>query len=263
MISVAKKPKGFTLIEMVVTITVLAIVMAGTLVYITNSMTAYTATVRRDKLTSLGRTAVEQVAQDLRGALPNSLRVSNHCIEFFPTLGGSRYLTLPLAIAATTFTAVDFTTDSYSGNAYVAVYPYNTANLYAAADPGPLAAYSSKSGNPTATITLTAAHEFSHQAPYRRFYLVGEPVSYCVVGTDLMRYSQYGINPVQTTPPTTGSSVLMAQHIQISDSGNTVTPFTYSPGTLQRSGVVTLDFRFLIDGEWIRLAHEVHIHNVL
>lgn len=257
------KTNGFTLIEMVVTITVLAIIMTGTLVYITNSMTAYTDTVRRDQLASMGRTAIEQISRDLRAALPNSLRVSNNCIEFFPTLGGSRYLTLPLAAPGSSFTAIDFNLTSYSGNAYVVVYPYNTSNLYAAANPGPIAGYSNKAGSPVATVTLAAAYTFTHQAPHRRFYIVSAPVSYCVVGTDLFRYSQYGIQSVQAAPPTTGTQVLMAQHIQTSDGGNTVVPFTYSPGTLQRSGVITLDFRFLIDGEWIRLAHEVHVHNVL
>lgn len=260
---VSIRQAGFTLIEMVVTITVLAIVMTGTLVYVSNSITAYMATVRRDQLTSLGRTAVEQVARDLRSALPNSLRVSNNCIEFFPTLGGSSYLTLPLPASGSSFTAVDFTLGSYSGNAYVVVYPYSTTNLYAAANPGPIAGYAGKTGSPTATISLGSAHEFAREAPHRRFYIVSQPVSYCVVNADLNRYSGYGINPTQVAPPSGGTSTLMAQNIQTSDGASSVTPFSYSPGTLRRSGVVTLDFRFLIDGEWIRLTHEVHVHNVL
>jgi MSHA biogenesis protein MshO len=257
------KQHGFNLIELIVTITVIGIIMAGTLIYISNSMTAYTATTRRAQLTSLGRTAVEKVARELRTALPNSLRVSNNCIEFFSTLGGSAYLSLPVATSGTTFSAVDFTLASYTGNAYVVVYPYDTTALYAAADPGPLAGYASKAGSPTATVTLSAAHQFAHQAPQRRFYITGTPVSFCVAGTDLLRYDNYGIHAVQTAPPTSGSSTLVAQHIQTVDGSTTVTPFTYTPGTLRRSGVVSLDFRFLIDGEWIKLAHEVHVHNVL
>jgi MSHA biogenesis protein MshO len=257
------KQQGFTLIELIITITVISILMAGTLAYISNSMTAYTATARRDQLTSLGRIAVEKVARELRGALPNSLRVSNNCIEFFPSVGGSSYLSLPVDTSASSFTAVDFSLSSYTGTAYVVVYPYNTTALYAVGDPGPLATYASKAGNPTTTVTLNAAHQFARQAPQRRFYVVSAPVSFCVVGTDLMRYSNYGIHAAQSAPPSGGTNTLIAQNMQTVDSGTTVTPFTYSPGTLRRSGVVTLDFRFLIDGEWIRLAHEVHIQNVL
>ena len=257
------KQQGFSLIELVVTITVIGILMTGTLVYITNSMSAYTATTRRDQLTSLGRTAVEKVARELRSALPNSLRVSNNCIEFLPTVGGSTYLTLPVDTSASTFTAVDFALSSYTGNAYVVVYPYNTSALYAAGDPGPLAAYTSKTGSPTTTVTLSATHQFDQQEPLQRFFVVASPVSFCIVGSDLMRYSNYGIKAVQVAPPSGGSSTLVAQNIQTMDSATTVTPFTYTPGTLRRSGVITLDFRFLIDGEWIKLAHEVHVQNVL
>ncbi|MBI1423917.1 MAG: prepilin-type N-terminal cleavage/methylation domain-containing protein [Gammaproteobacteria bacterium] len=257
------RQQGFNLIELVVTITVIGIIMAGTLAYVTNSVTAYTATARRDQLTSLGRTAVEKVARELRAALPNSVRVNNNCIEFFPTLGGSIYQTLPVDTAAASFTAVDFSLLGSSGTDYVVVYPYDAAALYAAANPGPLVAYSGKAGSPTATVSLAAAHQFSHQAPQRRFYVVSAPVSYCIVGTDLLRYQNYGIHAVQSAPPGGGSSTLLAQDIQTSDGVVTVTPFTYTPGTLRRSGVIALDFRFLIGGEWIRLTHEVHIQNVL
>ena len=257
------KQHGFNLIELIVTITVIGALMAGTLAYITNSMSAYTATVRRDQLTSLGRTTVEKVARELRSALPNSVRVSNNCIEFFPVLTGSDYLTLPVDTSATSFTAVDFSLPTYSGTAYVIVYPYNTSALYSGASPGPRATYSSKSGTPTATITLTGTHQFARHAPQRRFYVVNSPVSYCVNGTNLTRHSSYGVNAIQSAPPGGGSNALVAQNIQTNEGATVVTPFTYSPGTLRRSGVVAMDFRFLIDGEWIRLAHEVHIRNVL
>jgi MSHA biogenesis protein MshO len=259
-----QKQHGFTLIELIVTITVIAIIMAGTLAYVSNSVIAYTATARRDQLTSLGRTAVEKIARELRAALPNSLRVSNNCIEFFPTAGGSAYLSLPVDSSATTFTAVDFTLSNYLGSPYyVVVYPYDTSALYTVSDPGPLAAYSSKSGSPTTTVTLSSTHHFTKQSPQRRFYIVNSPISYCIVGTDLLRYRNYGIHAAQSTPPTGGSSTLVAQNIQTIDGAATVIPFSYTPGTLRRSGVVTLDFRFLIDGEWIDLNHEVHVQNVL
>jgi MSHA biogenesis protein MshO len=254
---------GFNLIELIVTITVIGLVMTGTISYIANSVMAYTATTRRDQLTTLGRTTVEQVARDLRSALPNSLRVSNNCIEFFPTLGGSTYLTLPMDSAAASFTAADFTLSSYTGTAYVVVYPYNTSALYAGGNPGPLATYTGKAGSPTTTVSLQAAHQFDQPGAQQRFYVVSSPRSYCLVGTDLRRYDTYGINNAQAAPPSGGSSALVAQNIQTLDGATTVIPFTYSPGTLRRSGVVMLDFRFLIDGEWIKLNHEVHIQNVL
>lgn len=260
MISNLKQQQGFNLIELIVVIAVLGILMAGTAVYITNSMTAYTDVARRDQLTSLGRVTIERVARALRTALPNSIRVQNNCIEFFPVKTGSVYLSLPTDVASNSFSATSFTPPA--GTSYVVVYPYNVTALYAQTNPGPIAQFSSSAGTPTATVTLSAAHRFAQHAPQRRFYLAGNPVSFCIVGTNLYRYNGYGINAAQSAPPGSGAA-LVAQGIQTLDGATTVTPFTYTPGNLIRNAIVSLDFRFLLDGEWIRLSHEVQIRNVL
>ena len=255
------RQRGFNLIELVVIIVVIGALMAGTAVYITNSITAYTAVARRDQLTSLGRVTVERVVRDLRTALPNSVRVANNCIEFLPILSGSSYLTLPVDTVASSFTAADFTLPAYTGNAFVVVYPYNPTALYAMSNPGPIATFVSKTAAPTTTINLSGNYQFERHSPYRRFYVVNTPISYCVVGNNLNRYRGYAISAAQNTPP--GSTAeLVAEDIQTNDAG-VVVPFRYTPGTLQRNAIVALDFRFLIDGEWIRLNHEVQVRNAL
>ena len=65
-------------------------------IYISNSATAYTDTVNRDQLSSLGRASIERVTRELRSALPNSIRVQNNCVEFFPVQIGSSYFSLPV-----------------------------------------------------------------------------------------------------------------------------------------------------------------------
>lgn len=256
-----KKQSGFTLIELVVTIVVLGAIMAGTAAYITNSTIAYTDVAQRDQLTTLGRVTIERVTRELRHALPNSIRVQNNCIEFFPVKAGSVYLDLPTGTAGSSFTAVNFSIPAGSNIEHVVVYPVNTTALYAQNNPGPIASFSNAAGTPTATVTLATPYQFALHAPHRRFYLAEDPVSYCIVGSNLNRYENYGVNSSQATPPA-GTAQLMAENIQTND-GGVVTPFAYTPGTLQRNGLVTLDFRFMIDGEWIRLTHEVQIRNVL
>jgi MSHA biogenesis protein MshO len=164
-------------------------------------------------------------------------------------------------VAGNSFTAVNFTIPANSNIEHVIVYPYNAGNLYSQSSPGPIAGFAGVAGAPTTTVTLTVNHQFAQHAPHRRFYLAEDPVSYCVVGTNLNRYEDYGVNGAQSAPPG-ATAQLMAENIQTND-GGAVTPFTYTPGTLQRNGIVALDFRFLIDGEWIRLSHEVQIRNVL
>jgi MSHA biogenesis protein MshO len=257
----SRKVHGFSLVELVVVITVLAIITAGTATYITNSVRAYDATARRAQLATLGRLAVERVARELRSAVPTSVRIQNDCVEFFPAKAGSAYFTLPTEVAANSFTASAFTVPS-GGPYYVAVYPLDRTALYAQSNPGPLAGFSAASGSPTATVTLSSTHRFSRHAPQRRFFLMGEPVSFCISGNALYRYSGYGIDAAQNAPPASGGS-LLAEHIQTNDHGTSVTPFTFNPGNLRRNAVVELDFRFMQDNEWVRLQHEVQIRNVL
>jgi len=258
---VNKKQSGFSLVELVITIVVLGIIMAGSATYISNSTVAYTNIAQREQLTSLGRVTIEKVTRELRSALPNSIRVQNNCIEFFPVKAGSVYLSLPVASAASSFSAVSFSIPASASIEHVIVYPFNTTALYAQTNPGPIAAYTGTAGSPTATVSLNSNYQFAFHAPHRRFYLAEDPVSYCVVGTDLNRYENYGVNSSQSSPPT-GGAQLVAESIQTND-GGTVLPFTYLPGSLQRNAIVTLDFRFLIDNEWIRLSHEVQVRNVL
>lgn len=255
------KQKGFSLIELVITIVVLGAIMAGTASYITNSTVAYTNVAQRDQLTTLGRITIERVTRELRNALPNSIRIQNNCLEFFPVKAGSVYFDLPTSTAGNSFTARSFTIPAGANIEHVIVYPINVNTLYNSGGTGPLAGFNGAAGAPTITVTLSGNHQFPLHAPQRRFFLAEDPVSYCIVGTNLNRYENYSVNAVQATPPASAPQ-LVAENIQTND-GGAVTPFIYTPGSLQRNGLVTLDFRFLVDGDWIRLSHEVQIRNVL
>ncbi|MEW5791782.1 MAG: PilW family protein [Pseudomonadota bacterium] len=277
---------GFTLIEMIVTMVILAILAAGTTAFITRSVESYTDTAQRDQLASAGRIAVERISRELRNALPNSVRISGTCIEFMPLVVGARYqmatgtystgqnmLALPVSgftAPASSFDAFDL--DFTPGNAayYVAVYPLGPGtgdgDPYAVAAPGalfPLAGISSI-GRPANVSRVDLAggnHLFSRQSPNQRFFIVTNPVSFCVTnGGTLNRYAGYGIKPVQPSPP--GGGDLLAEDLQLSDNGSPVAPFRYTPGGLNRNGLVTIDLRFMKNGEWVRLQHEVQIRNV-
>ena len=85
----AARVGGFTLIELVVVITVMGILSIGAVSFITDASDGYANTVRRTELGSTMRLAAERVTRELRNALPNSVRVSGNCLEFIPVEGGS------------------------------------------------------------------------------------------------------------------------------------------------------------------------------
>ncbi|TDY03841.1 prepilin-type N-terminal cleavage/methylation domain-containing protein [Thiohalophilus thiocyanatoxydans] len=261
------RQSGFTLVELIVVIVVLGAISAGTALYVVRSMEAYSDTVRRDQLTSGARVAVERLTRELRNALPNSVRVDNdsgttHCIEFFPVESGSSYDSVPRTAANISFAAIAYAPPQTP--AHVAVFPHATQPLYTHNNPGPLADYDPANSEPAnGVVYLDNDHRFTHDSPRKRFFLTGEPVSYCVdPDGDLKRYRGYGIDSTQSVPPTGVTGALLAENLQLSDGGNAVTPFAYTAGSLQRSAVVTLDLRFMEEGEWVRLLHEVQIRNV-
>jgi len=261
---------GFSMIELIVVITVLGILAAGTAIYLVRSMQAYTDAVRRDALTALARAATERVVRELRNAVPNSIRiatlssagVTTHCLEFMPIRRASAYLDLPLTTAISSFLAVPYGNPG-PGNLHVVVYPYATSPLYAGGSPGQVADYDTTASDPaTGTVRLNPAHQFNFASARKRFFIVTDPVSFCIDdgSNRLNRHATYGIVQPQAVPPA-GTPALLAENIYLLDGGASVTPFRYDPGDLSRAGVVTLDFRFMQEGEWVRLRQEVQIRN--
>ena len=86
---------GVTLIELVIVIALLGIISAVAAIAIRDPMRAYADTARRASMTDVADTALRRVARDIRGALPNSLRLtqvgSDYYLEFLPVRTGGRY----------------------------------------------------------------------------------------------------------------------------------------------------------------------------
>lgn len=91
---------GFTLIEMVIAITVLGIVSVTIGVFIVPAINSHRDLQRRAELVEAAEGALRRISRDIRIALPNSVRVTNalavgsgFAIELIPTADGARYCT--------------------------------------------------------------------------------------------------------------------------------------------------------------------------
>ena len=86
------KKKGFTLIEMVVVITITAIIGGISSLIISRSLDAYASLDRRQKIQTSLRLVIERISRELRNALPNSLDISPEGKLFFiPIKSSGRY----------------------------------------------------------------------------------------------------------------------------------------------------------------------------
>lgn len=278
------KQRGFTLVELIMVIVVLAIVATVTTSYLGIGAQMYVESSDRDRLLSQSRFAVERLTRELRSALPNSVRThtsaSQQCVEFTPVLVATRYASLPLFTAESELALfglseqwADLASNEVRyGTEGLRVYVYATtkSQIYQATEtnPGVFFALDSTAPNPdpydiTANasgfdIRLKFANSalFSRASPSKRLYVVPQPIAYCALATgQLIRHSQYGFS---SGTPVFGTGVLMAEGVNFNQSS-----FSVDDAVLSRNSVVHVVLAFTSAfGDDLFFNQEVHVPNV-
>ncbi len=253
---------GFTLVELVTVILILGILSVGTVSFISDSSSGFASTVARTQLGTEARLVTERLSRELRNALPGSVRVNGGCIEYVPVMGASRYVTLPVATAANSFRSVPVDPAPVPAGARVAVQPDQAG--YALTTPGTIsptvANVSAPSASNEVTVTFASPHRFPSESATRRYFLVADPVSYCVDGTALYRYQGYGFVASQPAPASLPASMpgrsLMVEQV------SSPSPFTFSGATLARNAVIDIDMEPARNDDAVRIEHLVQVRNV-
>jgi MSHA biogenesis protein MshO len=255
---------GFTLVELVMVIVLLAIVATISVQFVTLSTRGAIDLSTRQQRAFSGVVIGEQITRALREALPGSVRVNSDgsCIEWMPVLAVSNYLSLPSGGTPDSFEAVPLASGA-SAQGRVVVYGYGS-NLYSTGSPGPLSPPATVPVGPspvTVTFDGGAIHRFTTQSPERKFFVIEAPRTFCQQGRFLYRYRDYDIkSSVASALPATmpEREVLAAGLVP----GSLV--FEVVPPTLQRSGVVSFQFQLQSpeSGELTRVSQEVQIRNV-
>ncbi|MDH7942688.1 prepilin-type N-terminal cleavage/methylation domain-containing protein [Pseudohongiella sp. SYSU M77423] len=271
--------RGFTIIEIVITLLVSSILAIGIVGYIGDAIEGFAASGNRNKLASSGRNVVDRLAMELHNAVPNSIRVStaqssgDQCLEFIPFTGASNYRDAPFTgSGGTDFEAIDFnpvlTLASPAGQ-YAVIYPIDTQDLYDGGSPGPRALIDeiedTGGSDGLVTVRLDSTHRFSRRSPVERLYVADQPVSFCVENGQLFRYEQYGFQSTQCTPDTASCLPATAPNrtlISLNIDNNTLTAFEILPATLRRNAIIAMDLNFTDSGDEVRLKHEVLLRNV-
>ena len=255
---------GFSLVEMIVVIAVLGILAAGSVRFLHFAAEGYGAAGGRAELSSTASTALARMAIELEDALPNSLRVTGSCIEFVPVTSITRYLTLPLGSASTTMLIVaPDTSGATLAAARLVVDAESTASLYdvTLGHLAPMAAFSAPDGAGVVTATLSSAYTFASESPQRRLYVVAAPISFCVDGTRLFRYTNYGWLPAQPAfgalPVTSPNRQLLADRVATGS-----VPFDVLAPSLARNNIVAMVLALDDGHDTVVLQQSVHMRHV-
>lgn len=288
--------RGFTLLEMVATMVVLAIISAGIAIFIRSPVEGYVDTVRRAEVVDMVDGALRRMRRDIRRAVPNSVRVNcttaNCYVEFLPSSGGGRYraegegTSYCAAGAPTRFDALNFAPDLDTcfeilgpavaftagdqvvvgnwGNPGSDAYEGKTALSHVRRD------YAGSVGAQQKVVMASAA-ALPLGSPSKRFQVVAageQAVTFACEGVGtangtgtgtLRRYWGYGIGSMQPTSFSAGSNALMADSISSCSitSGNLVTGNPYS-----RYGLVSIVLGVTRNNETVNLYHEIHVDNL-
>lgn len=262
---------GFTLVELVVALTLSGIVMAFGGMFLTAPLNMYETQARRAELASAAVEAWPQIRDDLRLALPNSVRTRRNgnvvALEMLTAVDWVRYQG---ALAGTLITSGTFRgiTVPFSSTAYF----LSINNLGS----GPADAYA-LSGSMTAAgttiaiaagilpgeqlVTMTPAPIFLADSPRQRAYLVSGPISILCdesAGT-LRRYTNYSIAGNQSARDTAAELAAAGATMRELARNIASCDFVTSAGSSTATQVVTARIGTLRNGETLVLTEQARL----
>jgi MSHA biogenesis protein MshO len=281
------RQRGFTLVELVVTLVISTIVVAFVSMFISGPVRGFADQSRRVRLVDAADAAMTRIGRDIRRSLPNSVRVTASAgvaaLEVMSTVDGARYRAQPPGGAAEIldFAAADgslnvlgpFTQVAKpfsSTSHFLAVYnvgvpgadAYELANVITPAGTTITIAADGATGEDR--VTLSPAFRFAYPSPTQRVFLVDGPVTYLcdtVAGT-LLRYRGYAVAPSQSDRDSHGELLAAGATASLMANQLVGCAFTYTPGTAERAGLVSLQLAVGAQGETVSLLSQVHVDNV-
>lgn len=279
--------RGFTLVELVVTIALSTIVVSFMAVFISGPVAAYNDQTRRAELVDLADNSLRRIARDVRRALPNSTRVRANgsviALELLSTVDGARYRdTVPGNQARrlrfnnsddsfnTVGAFANITKPFSSSNHYLAIYnvgvpgadAYELANVITPVGTQIDIAADSIAGEDR--VELSPAFKFEFESPAKRVFLVDSPVSYLcdTAARTLTRYSGYSIDSSHAARDSAAELAGAGAAATLIATDVASCSFAYAPGTAQRAGLLTVAMAVSEAGETVSLLHQVHVDNV-
>jgi MSHA biogenesis protein MshO len=267
MMSLRRKQKGFTLLELVVVMIILGILATSVSAFLRYGVESYTNATDREEIISSARFAIERLNREVRNALPNSLRTlgaNAQCLEFTPIAQSVIYLDIPVSPEPISDTIQFLMSKGAVASTvnYIAVYALNSSDIYnktsgVVEEIASLTTSGSKSS--PSTVTLVNATVFKDESPTGRLFFIDQAVAYCIEGSQLYRFQDYNYsgNNIQVHADT--QRVLMAEYLDYSDGE---VPFKTIDAALSRNSIAFIELVFKRNLEKISFNNDIQVQNV-
>jgi MSHA biogenesis protein MshO len=272
-----RRERGFTLVELVVTVVLSGIVVTFMALFLVAPVDGYAAHERRTELTDSANSALRMLERDIHDALPDSVRYARSgsivTLELILTADVARYRKtgegggapqeLDLSVAENQF----YTVGTFSqlahpatvrylvlGHTGMGVDVYSMANVITPQNTASVAASGTMDED---VVTLSPPFTFVTAAPTSKVFAVSTPVTYVCDETahTLTRVQDYPISAVLAGQAALGSSALVARDL-------TSCAISHIPGTPQRGALVMMQLTFARSGESLHVMQESQVESV-
>ncbi|ANU37486.1 prepilin-type N-terminal cleavage/methylation domain-containing protein [Vibrio scophthalmi] len=248
------KPRGFTLVEMVLTMVVSSILVIGIAGFIELGMKGYADSIDRQRVQTQAKFILEKMTREVRHAVPNIFVDQSNCVSFYPIVSSGFYAVSGADIA---FIVGDSSANTSAlDTKRLLINPTRTlASDETLADlDNSFSLIDVKQPSPTEAVFVLpdTSTELVGGSVVNRQYITDAKrrISYCILDGRVVRGE--GDETVSPTlmPLTDRSSVAVTG------------TFSYTPATVQHNGVVHIDLAFTQNGESTHFQQDVQVLNV-
>ncbi|EHK7406389.1 prepilin-type N-terminal cleavage/methylation domain-containing protein [Vibrio parahaemolyticus] len=235
------KTRGFTLMEMIVTIVIGSFIMLGIAGYVQLGMKGYADTIERQRMQMQAQFVLEKMSREIRHAVPNSFHVptgATNCLEFMPIESSGFYTLTNNNLEF--LLGNDSTLNPIPEDRWMVINPSRYEDLQSASPQSLAVGNLAKTGD--VFVVSGAASTIGGSSISSRHYIYqnNSEVRYCFDNSQITRNG-----------------------ITVADSVDTsVSDMHYLEPTLQRGGIVHINLEFTQNGERSVYQQDVQVLNV-
>lgn len=246
--------RGFTLIEMVITMIVGSLLVLGITGFIELGSKGFAQGVDRQRMQTQARFAIEKLTREARHAVPNIFVSDGNCLSFFPIIESGFYAVsgsdINFIVGDTTASVSRLRDQQLVINPTQLLRPGEDLNNLD--NSFPLSSIEEVSdiaiSGATFVIPAQATNLLGGSVANRHYITANERrVSYCITAQRITRAE--GLSGL-ALPLTDAADVLVDGMI------------SYTPASVQHTGVVHIDLTFSQNGESTRFRQDVQVLNV-